>query len=80
MSISETFSVKAIIEEHIFNSILQYQTKEICKSPLILDKVQKIIKQLQKQVRHHEPIEFLLKYPKLGKEKHVIARPILILI
>lgn len=45
--ISKTFSVKTIIEEHVFNSTA-VSDKRIYRIPLILDKVQKIIKQLKK--------------------------------
>lgn len=77
-SISKTFSVKTIIEEHVFNSTA-ISDKRIRRIPLILDKVQKIIKQLKKQGRHLEPMDFLLKCSKLSDKKHITVLPVLIL-
>ena len=74
---SEAFPVKTIIEEHIFSSILRYQTKESAESLWFLTRCRKSSSGWKNKASGAQGIS--AKTFQISEEKHIIALPVLIL-
>ena len=75
-SISENFPVKTIIEEHIFSSILWYQTKELAESLWFLTRCRKSSSGCKNKASGAQGIS--AKTFKIRWKKHIIALPNLV--
>ena len=75
-SISENFPVKTIIEEHIFSSILWYQTKELAESLWFLTRCRKSSSGCKNKASGAQGIS--AKTFKIRWKKHIIALPDLV--
>lgn len=76
-SISEALPVKTIIEEHVFSSILRYQTKESAESLWFLTRCRKSSSGWKNKASGAQGIS--AKTFQISEEKHVIALPVLVL-